>query len=223
MIDQLDPYGADNFNSIGGTARLRYDTRTSVEGRATELELGLHENPAAGYPLRGTFLELRGLVSPEVWDVKSTWGSLRGSAAGYLTLGEQDRFTLAGRVGGEAVFGTYPYQGAAYLGGGGTFSGESTIRGYRQQRFAGDELVFGNLDLRVFLTRVKLIFPGDLGVLGFGDAGRVFLDGDSSDDVHWSVGGGVWFAPLVRTNAISITVAHSPEDTLVYLRQGFHF
>jgi hypothetical protein len=126
-------------------------------------------------------------------------------------------------VGGEAVIGNYPYRGAAYLGGGGTFSGESTIRGYRQQRFAGDELVFGNLDLRVYLARVKLIFPGDIGVRAFGDTGRVFLDGESSDTWHWSSGGGIWFAPLVRTNAISVTVAHSPEDTLVYLRQGFHF
>lgn len=221
LINQLDPYGADNFNSIGGTTRLRWDTRSSVVGRDTTLELGLHDNPAAGYPERGTFVELRGLVSPEVWDVESTWGSLRGSAAGYATFG--DRFTVAGRAGGEAVFGDYPYQGAAYLGGGGTFTGESTIRGYRQQRFAGDEMLFGNLDVRVFLTRLKLIFPGDLGVLAFADIGRVFLDGENSDDVHWSTGGGLWFAPLVRTNAISLTVAYSPQDTLFYLRQGFHF
>jgi hypothetical protein len=223
LIDELDPYGAGDFHAIGATTRLRYDTRTSLEGRATELELGLHENPAAGYPERGTYLELRGLMSPEAWDVKDTWGSLRGSAAGYYTFGAQDRFTIAGRGGGEAVFGTYPYQGAAYLGGGGTFSGESTIRGYRQHRFAGDEMVFGNFDVRAFLARVKLIFPGDLGVLAFSDVGRVFLDDDHSDRWHWSAGGGVWFAPLVRTNAISLTVAYSPEDVLVYLRQGFHF
>jgi hypothetical protein len=223
LIDQVDPYGAGQFNSIGGTARLRYDTRTSLEGRDRTLELGLHDNPAAGYPERGVFVDLRGLVSPEAWDVENTWGSFRGSAAGYATVGKNDRFTFAARVGGEAVFGNYPYRGAAYLGGGGTFSGESTIRGYRQQRFAGDELVFGNLDLRVYLARVKLIFPGDIGVLAFGDTGRVFLDGESSDTWHWSSGGGIWFAPLVRTNAISVTVAHSPENTLVYLRQGFHF
>ena len=51
-----------------------------------------------------------------------------------------------------------------------------------------DMMVFGNLDFRVFLTRLKLIFPGDLGLLAFTDAGRVFLDGDNSDDVHWSAG-----------------------------------
>jgi hypothetical protein len=223
LIDELDPYGAGNFNSFGATVRLRYDTRTSQEGRASELELGLHENPAAGYPERGWFGELRGLISPEGWDTVTTWGSLRGSLAGYATVGANDRFTFAARTGGEAAFGDYPYQGAAYLGGGGTFTGESTIRGYRQQRFAGDEVIFGNADLRVFLTRVKIVFPGDLGLLGFGDVGRVFLDGEETDRWHWSTGGGVWFAPLVRTNAISVTVAYSPEEVLVYLRQGFHF
>ena len=222
LIDQIDPYGAGNFNSIGATTRLRYDTRTSVEGRDTELELGLHDNPAAGYPTRGVFVDVRGLVSPEVWDVTSTWGSFGGSVAGYISVGDQDRFTFAARGGGEAVFGNYPYQGAAYLGGG-TIIGDSTIRGYRPQRFGGDESLYGNLDLRVFLTRLKLIFPGDLGLLAFGDVGRVFLDGESSDEWHASTGGGIWFAPLVRTNAISLTVAWSPEDTLVYLRQGFHF
>ena len=222
LIDQIDPYGAGNFNSIGATTRLRYDTRTSVEGRDTELELGLHDNPAAGYPTRGVFVDVRGLVSPEVWDVTSTWGSFGGSVAGYISVGDQDRFTFAARGGGEAVFGKYPYQGAAYLGGG-TIIGDSTIRGYRPQRFGGDESIYGNLDLRVFLTRLKLIFPGDLGLLAFGDVGRVFLDGESSDEWHASTGGGIWFAPLVRTNAISLTVAWSPEDTLVYLRQGFHF
>jgi len=223
LIDQIDPYGTGNFGSVGFRGRLRYDTRTSLEGRDTELELGLHENPAGGYPERGTYAELRGLVSPEAWDVEHTYGSLRGSLAGYWTVGAEDRFTFATRGGAETVFGTYPYQQAAYLGGGGTFTGESTIRGYRQNRFAGDELVFGNFDLRVFLTRVKLIFPGDLGVLAFSDVGRVFLDGDHSDDWHWSAGGGLWFAPFVRTNAISMTVAASPDDVLFYLRQGFHF
>ena len=223
LIDQLHPYGYGNFNSIGATARLRYDTRTSVVGRATELELALHENPAAGYPLRGTYLEFSGSVSPEVWDVKSTWGSVRGSASGYYTVGAEDRFTFAARGGGEAVFGKYPYQEAAYLGGGGSFTGESTIRGYRQNRFGGDEMVFGNFDTRVFLTRLKVIFPSDIGVLAFGDVGRVFLDGEHSDEWHWSTGGGIWLAPLVRTNAFSLTIAYSREDVLVYFRQGFHF
>ncbi len=223
-IDQVDPYGSgEDFNSIGATARLRYDTRTTVQNIAKELELGIHDNPAAGYPTRGVYGEIQGMISPEVWDVRETYGSILGSVAGYVSVLENDRVTFAGRTGAEVAIGDYPYQNAAYLGGGGTFTGESTIRGYRQQRFAGDEMVFGNVDVRVFLKRVKLIFPGDVGVLAFSDVGRVFLDGENSDDWHWSAGGGLWFAPLVRTNAFSVTVAASPEEVLFYIRQGFHF
>ena len=91
-----------------------------------------------------------------------------GLAAGHASI------PLALRVGGMATFGRTPYFDAAYLGGGGTFTGDVTIRAYRAQRFAGDESVFGNADLRILLGRVKLLFPGDYGVLGFFDVGRVF-------------------------------------------------
>ena len=97
------------------------------------------------------------------------------------------------------------------------------MRGFRAQRFAGNSSVFGNADLRIFLARIKLVVPGDIGVFGFGDIGRVFLDGENSDKWHPSAGGGVWFAPLIRTNTISLSVAASTEETLFYMRFGFHF
>ena len=97
------------------------------------------------------------------------------------------------------------------------------MRGLRAQRFAGDSSVFGNLDLRVFVARLKVVVPSDVGVLAFGDVGRVFEDGESSKKWHPGYGGGVWIAPLARTNAISFTVAKSEEETLLYLRVGFNF
>ena len=73
------------------------------------------------------------------------------------------------------------------------------------------------------LARVKIVVPGDFGVIAFGDMGRVFEDGDSSDQWHEGYGGGIFFAPLARTNAIRLTVGHSDEDTLVYMGLGFGF
>ena len=80
-----------------------------------------------------------------------------------------------------------------------------------------------NTDLRVVLARVKLIVPGDFGVHGYFDVGRVFFDGDSSNLWHTSGGAGVWFSPLVRTNTISLSLANSNEETLIYMRVGFHY
>ena len=65
--------------------------------------------------------------------------------------------------------------------------------------------------------------PSDVGVHGFFDVGRVFLHDENSDNWHPSGGGGIWLSPLVRTNTISLSLANSPEDLLVYLRVGFQY
>ncbi|MEZ4282078.1 MAG: hypothetical protein R3F21_20945 [Myxococcota bacterium] len=223
FIDQLDPYGNGEFGLIGVETRLEIDTRRSVPSIAEELELPYHENPAAGHPTSGFHLDLMARLHPPVWGVERTYGSLRGSLAGYLSPGEQDRVTLAVRVGGQRNFGRTPYFDLAYVGGGRFFSGATSNRGFRTQRFAGEASVYGNADLRVALFRPKIVVPGDLGVHAFVDVGRVFVDHESSDDWHPSGGGGVWFSPLVRTNTISLSVAESREETLAYLRLGFHY
>ena len=224
LIDQIDPYGAGNFGTIGAQARLRFDTRRSLPNLTDAPEFRLDgDSAASAYPTEGVFLDLFTEVSPDVWDTESWWGTVRGSAAGYYSLGDNARVTFAARIGGEQVWGTFPYQGAAYLGGGGTTDNEGTIRGFRPQRFAGDQMVFGNLDVRLFLARVKVIVPGDIGVLGFVDSGRVFFRSESSDDWHTSGGAGIWFAPLVRTNVFTVSISSSDEDTLAYFKSGFHF
>jgi hypothetical protein len=44
--------------------------------------------------------------------------------------------------------------------------------------------------------------PGQQGVFGFGDAGRVYLDGETSDELHTSFGGGIWLSFLERGNVL---------------------
>lgn len=222
LINTLNPYGVGRFGSIGAFVNLQFDNRRSLSD-ASNLAFPFHTNPAAGYPTDGFFFDVTGQVSPPVWDVEKTWGSVEGSLSGYLSPGDGTRATLGLRIGGKRTFGRTPYYAAAYIGGGEFFSGDMSVRGYRAQRFAGDASVFGNADLRIFLTRVKLVVPGDLGVFGFGDVGRVFVAGEGSRRWHPSGGGGVWFAPLTRTNTISLAVARSSEETLFSLRLGFHY
>ena len=222
LIDQLEPYGSGRFGSLGVAASFEYDTRIALSDHAN-LAMSQRINEAAGYPTEGVFVRIDSVVSPALWDVERTWGAVEGSVAGYASLGEKARATLGGRVGGRHTFGRVPYYAAAYVGGGSFFSGSAVVRGFRAQRFAGDSSVFANLDLRVFLGRTKIVVPCDVGVLAFGDVGRVFLDGESSRVWHPSWGGGVWVAPLARTNTLSVSVAGSPEDTIVYARIGFHY
>src|SRR5687767_12156249 len=58
----------------------------------------------------GVHIRIEGPMIPEVWDVESTFGAIRGDIAGFIGLTQ--RLLLAVRVGGKSVFGTYPFQEA---------------------------------------------------------------------------------------------------------------
>jgi hypothetical protein len=158
-----------------------------------------------------------GAVYPPVWDVKSTFGETHATAATYVSVATPLEPTLALRVGGQRVWGTFPFQEAAFVG------GASTLRGWSEQRFAGRASIFGNAELRLFLTRFFLILPGELGVFGLADVVRVYASGERSSEWHSGLGGGLWIAPLKRTNTMSLAVARGHERTAVYIRSGFLF
>lgn len=221
LIGQLTPYGSGSFFQASVFGQMMLDLRRS-EWDDDPLALPLHDNRSAGYATQGVLLDVRAEVTPPLFSAEEDWGALDASIAGYLGFGE-GRFVVTGRVGERFTWGRVPYFGAAYLGGGGFFSGGATARGFIAQRFAGDASLYTNLDLRLFLFRFDLIVPTDLGLLGFGDVGRVFLVGESSNDWHPSAGGGIWLAPLARTNTISFSVAGSEEKVNVYVRAGFHY
>jgi len=200
VIEALQPYGAGTFGQAGLRGGIEIDRR---------------DVPAAA--TRGFHVVASGSVVPPVWDVDSWFGEVHGTASTYLSGHVPLSPTLALRVGGKKVFGQYPFQEAAFLG------DESSVRLGRQNRFAGDASVFGNAELRLGFGHVLLLLPADIGIFGLADAGRVFVDGESSDQWHWSYGGGVWIAYLTPANTLRVAVANSEERLGVYVGAGFAF
>ena len=125
--------------------------------------------------------------------------------------------TLALRVGGRKVWGPYAWFDAALVG------GSRTVRGLREQRYAGDAGVLANAELRVRAGRITLLVPTNVGFLGFADVGRVFLEGESSQRWHSGFGGGVWLWALQPANVVSFTVASAEGRLAVYFTSGFMF
>jgi hypothetical protein len=202
-----DLYGSGNFGQVGLTTHLEIDTR-DVAAAAT----------------RGVHLRAGGSLYPAVWDVVSTFGEVHGEASTYLSATRVPlRPTLALRAGAKKVWGTLPFQEAAFIG------DASTVRLGRQNRYAGDASVYGNAELRLQISRVFLLLPGHFGVFGLGDIGRVFLEGESSDRWHNAVGGGVWLSFLSPASTLSVAVARSEvateveQRTGVYIQAGFAF
>lgn len=201
FITLTRPYGSGRFGSLGATG---------------DLILDLRNRPSAA--THGVRLGIGGSFYPAVLDVEESFGELRAEGTAYLTadslpLGP----TLALRAGGKRVWGSYPFQYAAFIGDPGT------VRLGRQNRYAGDAAIYGNAELRIRLGEHSLLVPGDFGVFGLGDVGRVYLDGESSDQWHGAAGGGLWLSFIERANTISVAVAKSAERTGVYVGAGFGF
>ena len=119
--------------------------------------------------------------------------------------------------GWEEVWGRFPWHQATFLG------GTDDIRGWDNQRFAGDRSAFGSAELRLRLWRPRVIVPASLGAFGFADGGRVWVDGDSPGGWHTSVGGGVWFKPVFPEYVLRVGVGNSTEATKVFVMLGLPY
>jgi hypothetical protein len=192
------PYGSDNFGQVGATAALVVDGRNRSKAAT-----------------RGAILSLAGTFYPKAWDVEENFTEAHGEMAAYLKFGP----TLALRVGGKKLWGTFPYHEAAFIG------GPDTVRGLRRQRFAGDASAFGNAELRLRLFDFKMLVPIDVTVFGLADGGRVFVDGEDSDRWHHGVGGGLGFTFLRPEYTFSIAGARGSDDDKMrlYFQGGFGF
>ncbi len=200
----------DDLTLISGNALVTIDTR---------------DNPGAA--ASGFFLEAGGKVVPRVLGadtdsgLESWYGKVFGSASAHYSPRTTRNPMFAIRIGGERTLGDFenvPFYEAAFIG------GPKNVRGFRENRFAGESSLYGNAEVRVKLTRFRLIFPWELGVHGLADAGRVwFDDGEDSSSIHTAFGGGLWLGILNRRQTVSLSVASSDEETLVYAKAGFHF
>lgn len=90
----------------------------------------------------------------------------------------------------------------------------------RLQRYAGDGVLHGSAELNVPLTKAFLFVPGELGLLGLFDVGRVYVEGERSRRWHRGAGGGLYFSSPKRNNVAGLMVARSEGRTGFYLRLG---
>ena len=207
LVGQQKPYGSGNFSFAGVGGSLEYST---LQSRA---------------PVRyQAMLEVLGAPG---WMDLDQGGFGRFSAEGRVLwgIGERQRVVLATRVGGVLLTGEPPFRQAARVG------GPFNLRGFRMDRFSGDRgSAYGSLETRVRMFRFNINFiSADLGVLAFGDAGRVWNRNESSSKLHADFGGGLWASPSLGwlpgfDDVVGrLDVAHSEEGTIFSIGTGFRF
>ena len=175
------PYGFSTFGQAGAQIALEYDSRILPDTTKPRF-----------------IAELTGSAYPATWDVSSAYEAIEGFAVGYATIPFLTKPVIALRGGGKKLYGDFPYFDAAFLGGGSSFRTE------HRQRFAGDASLFGSAELRVPLFSFPLIFPTNVGLLGFADAGRVYFEGDSPGGWHTAAGGGFWVGVVNAATNVNV-------------------
>ncbi|HEX3766971.1 MAG TPA: BamA/TamA family outer membrane protein, partial [Puia sp.] len=108
-----------------------------------------------------------------------SYGQLKASVALFKSLNNRSTLVLADRVGGTVTVGNPAFYQTTFLG------GQGNLLGYSQYRFSGLSSVFNNLELRLKLADfANYILPGQLGIFGFYDIGRVWEKNEYSQQWH---------------------------------------
>ncbi|RYZ97969.1 MAG: hypothetical protein EOP47_20460 [Sphingobacteriaceae bacterium] len=135
----------------------------------------------------------------------------------YKSLDSRSTVVLANRTGGGITIGNTAFYQSLFLG------GLQNLQGYRQYRFAGQHSIYNNLELRVKLGDVaSYILPGQFGITGFFDVGRVWEKGEKSDKWHTGTGGGIYFAPA-HMAVVQLVAGHSNEGWYPYISMKFRY
>jgi len=110
----------------------------------------------------------------------------------YSRLTNDNKIVMANKVGLATRFGTdFNFYHGSKIG------GNTSLRGFRNERFIGKTAFYNLNDIRIKLARIRNAFlPFTLGITGSFDNGRVWDPSIESDIWHTSYGGAVWFNTL---------------------------
>lgn len=170
-------------------------------------------------PERGFRFKSQVLWKANLNNFDRNYAQIKSSVTLYLPLGIHDRLLLATRVGGSHNFGTFDFFQASYLG------GDSNLRGFGSERFAGRTAFYHNNELRISVIHKdseKNHLPMTFGIAPAFDYGRVWSDEEESSTWHYGYGGSIWVAPLDYV-AISIGMMQSEEQKRFTVTLGFDF
>ena len=166
LMDLQAPLGVDGVTLAGLRAAL---------GATAGAQIGL--------PGPGGVWSIEGTAARSISGGSAHFFRTRMRAAGYYTSSSPHNPTLMLRAGAQRVWGVYPFQESAIVG------GEHDLRGYDTERFRGDAAAYVGSEARASLVDFK---GGNIGLMTLADFGRVYLTGETSSRWHFGYGGGVW-------------------------------
>lgn len=197
----FDETALGNKSFLGFLIRHQYD---SVEG----LEIG------DGWKYNLALTRYKNL------NEERAYTKIEGSLSRFLHFKKPFNVVLASRI-GVATLTDEDY----YFFHNNNIGGNNYLRGFRNNRYAGRSIIYGNLDIRLPLYYFKNpIAPGEVGLTLGVDTGRVWYS--EANDGGWKTGisPGIWWTPY-RFTSINFfyTFTGNGEENTITLRTGFFF
>ena len=184
-------------------------------GLAFDLDFDNRNNP--NLTTAGTRFNIKAQTFKGLNANSRSYLQITSELAVYQKIDRNGFFTISNRVGGGFTVGKTAFYQSLFLG------GQRNLLGYRQYRFAGSHMLYNNLELRVKLAELgSFILPGELGMTGFYDVGKVWATGYDSDTWHQGTGGGLYFVPA-QLAVFQLVYGHSKEGWYPYFTMGFRF
>ncbi len=195
---------------VGLLDRTRFYT-----GLSAEVEYDKRDNktlPTRGFHYVHQLTQFLGLN-----DVSGNLTRMDMELALYWSFSYPSRLVWASRFGGGRNWGDHEFfQGQ-------TLGGMENLRGYRRYRFNGDAVLYNNTEFRLQLFNLRsFLLPATVGLVGFHDIGRVWMEGEASSKWHNTFGLGLSVAPLNQIVA-TLSVGFNEEETLPFFSFGYQF
>ena len=104
-----------------------------------------------------------------------------------------------------------------------SIGGNDGLRGFRNQRFTGQQSLFQNTDIRYTFNSLKTaLIPIRIGIFGGFDYGRIWIKDDNSNKWNNSYGGG-FFINGVELLTANLGLFNSIDGIRIAFSLGFQF
>ncbi len=167
-------------------------------------------------PQRGMHWQTEVAYFKDVDDIYDHW-NIQSDLSLFLSFKQDPRTVFAFRFGGAKNYGDYAFYHANYLG------ASDNLRGYKNQRFAGDAMLFQNTEIRFKLGKIRsYLINGANGITLFNDVGRVWYEPEDSAKWHDGYGIEYWLVPFDAT-IIRLSLDKSEEDFFLNFKFSYLF
>jgi hypothetical protein len=209
---------ADRFIAIPNIVNSSVFKNQQFAGATAQYSYENYDNPSL--PTMGMGFMIAANWKTNLNDSKQNFPTLESKINFNHKIDSQGKIVFATLLKGKAILNDNFefYQGA-------TLGGDYDLRGFRNQRFLGNQSFFQSSDIRFAIGKIKSsIIPMSYGFFGGYDYGRVWLNGESSNKWHQAAGGGLWLNGLnVVTARLTYFKGTADDEARIAFGLGFGF